>query len=147
MQIFERWGLHPQTPVPPAAGGFAPRPPKQPPIANFWLSAWWSVWQLNFELLPRNPHGKAGNEEKRKTISNCCFVVVIDVFYAHICSIGLRMPLTLTFVTCSLLVIYIKIFEWLTRKSFWFRNWPRRISVRIVGWSYNFLKYMNLSKN
>ena len=23
------------------------------------------VWQLNLELLPRNPHGKAGNEEKK----------------------------------------------------------------------------------
>ena len=22
------------------------------------------VWRLNLELLPRNPHGKAGNEEK-----------------------------------------------------------------------------------
>ena len=30
-KIFKRWGLRPQTPVPPAAGGFAPRPPKQPP--------------------------------------------------------------------------------------------------------------------
>ena len=30
-KIFERWGLRPQTPVPPAAGGIAPRPPKQPP--------------------------------------------------------------------------------------------------------------------
>ena len=52
-KIFERWGLRPHTPVPPAAGGFAPkpqppaaggfapRPPKQPPpIANFWLRAW-----------------------------------------------------------------------------------------------------------
>ena len=50
-KIFERWGLRPQTPVPPAAGGLppnpqppaaggeAPRPPKQPPIANFWLRA------------------------------------------------------------------------------------------------------------
>ena len=26
-KILEGWGLHPQTPVPPAAGGFAPRPP------------------------------------------------------------------------------------------------------------------------
>ena len=47
------WGLCPQTPSlrqlgalppdphwPPAAGGSAPRPPKQPPpIANFWLRA------------------------------------------------------------------------------------------------------------
>ena len=24
------------------------------------------VWQLNLELLPRNPHGKAGNEERRR---------------------------------------------------------------------------------
>ena len=30
-KIFKRWGLGPQTPVTPAAGGFAPRPPKQPP--------------------------------------------------------------------------------------------------------------------
>ena len=42
-KILERWELRPQTPVPPAAGGFAPkppasggwglnpRPPKQPP--------------------------------------------------------------------------------------------------------------------
>ena len=29
-KIFKRWGLRPQTPVPPAAGGFTPRPPKQP---------------------------------------------------------------------------------------------------------------------
>ena len=46
------WGLCPQTPSlrqlgasppgphwPPAAGGSAPRPPKQPPIADFWLRA------------------------------------------------------------------------------------------------------------
>ena len=65
-KIFERWGLRPQTPVPPAAGGFAPKPPASgswglrpqtpiglrrlgapppdpktaPPIANFWLRAW-----------------------------------------------------------------------------------------------------------
>ena len=26
-------------PQPPAAGGFAPRPSKQPPIVNFWLRA------------------------------------------------------------------------------------------------------------
>ena len=31
------WGLLLHFPVPPAAGGLAPRPPKQPPIANFWL--------------------------------------------------------------------------------------------------------------
>ena len=30
-KIFERWGLCPQSPVPSAAGGSAPRPPKQPP--------------------------------------------------------------------------------------------------------------------
>ena len=65
-KIFERWGLRPHTPVPPAAGGFAPKPPASggwglrpqtpiglrrlgappqtpktaPPIANFWLRAW-----------------------------------------------------------------------------------------------------------
>ena len=26
-KIFKRWGLRPLTPVPPAAGGFAPKPP------------------------------------------------------------------------------------------------------------------------
>ena len=26
-KIFERWGLRPHTPVPPAAGGFDPKPP------------------------------------------------------------------------------------------------------------------------
>ena len=26
-KIFERWGLRPQTPVPPAAGDFASKPP------------------------------------------------------------------------------------------------------------------------
>ena len=30
-KIFECWGLRPHTPVPPAAGGFVPKPPKQPP--------------------------------------------------------------------------------------------------------------------
>ena len=24
------------------------------------------VWRFNLELLPRNPHGKAGNEERRR---------------------------------------------------------------------------------
>ena len=52
-EIFKRWGLRPQTPVPPAAEGLAPRPlvasggwglrpqtPKTAPaIANFWLCA------------------------------------------------------------------------------------------------------------
>ena len=49
------WGLCPQTLVPPAAGdsppnpqppvagGYAPRPPKHPPIANFWLRACYKV--------------------------------------------------------------------------------------------------------
>ena len=68
-KIFERCGLRPQTSVPPAAGGFAPKPPassggrlrpqtpigfrrlgapppdspNSPPIANFWLRAWLTV--------------------------------------------------------------------------------------------------------
>ena len=35
-QIFERWGLRPKTPVPLAAGGFAPKPPDPhwPPAAG-----------------------------------------------------------------------------------------------------------------
>ena len=48
MQNFRALGLRPQTPVPPAAGVFAPKPPAsgswglrpQTPIANFWLRAW-----------------------------------------------------------------------------------------------------------
>ena len=31
MQNFKRWGLRLQIPVSPAAGGFAPRPPKTAP--------------------------------------------------------------------------------------------------------------------
>ena len=30
-QVFVCWMLRSQTPVPPAAGGFSPKPPKQPP--------------------------------------------------------------------------------------------------------------------
>ena len=58
------WGLCP--PQPPAAGGFAPRPPlasggwglrpqtpqTAPPIANFWLRAWWVVCLLHTNELP-----------------------------------------------------------------------------------------------
>ena len=69
MQNFLALGLRPQTPVPPAAGGFSPKPPtsggwglrpqtpigsrrlgapppdpqNSPPIANFWLRAWVQV--------------------------------------------------------------------------------------------------------
>ena len=54
-KIFKHWGLRPQTPVPPAAGGFAPRPPiasggwglcpqtpqhTAPSIPNFWQRAY-----------------------------------------------------------------------------------------------------------
>ena len=28
------------------------------------------VWQLNSSCCPRNPHGKAGNEERRKRLAN-----------------------------------------------------------------------------
>ena len=51
-KIFEHWGLRPQTPVPSAAEGLAPRPqltsggwglrtqaPQTAPIANFFLRA------------------------------------------------------------------------------------------------------------
>ena len=54
MPNFWALGAQPQTPVLPAAGGFAPRPPlasggwrlrpqtlkTAPPIVNFWLRAW-----------------------------------------------------------------------------------------------------------
>ena len=44
-----RWlGVRPQTPIwPLAAGGSALKPPKLPPIAGFWLRAWFQ------ELLPQ----------------------------------------------------------------------------------------------
>ena len=55
------WGLCPQTPSlrqlgasppnphwPPATGGGALRPPKQPPISNFWLRAWKRVTTVKF---------------------------------------------------------------------------------------------------
>ena len=71
MQNFLALRLRPQTPVPLAAGGFAPkpqspaaggfasrpplasggsapRPPKQPLIANFWLRAWQDQQFLRF---------------------------------------------------------------------------------------------------
>ena len=54
MQFFVCWGLSPQTPVPLAAGGFAPRPPKHLPIANHCLRAWcfYCYYQyLNCKLL------------------------------------------------------------------------------------------------
>ena len=53
-------GAPPPTPVPQAAGGFAPRPPKQPPIANFWLRACYfplpgpNHRQLNFNTKMQN---------------------------------------------------------------------------------------------
>ena len=34
-KIFERWGQSPRTPVPPAAGGLAPRLPNQLPHCEF----------------------------------------------------------------------------------------------------------------
>ena len=45
-KIFKRWGLRPQTPVPPAAGGFAPRPP----IA----SGSWGLCPQTPKTAPRN---------------------------------------------------------------------------------------------
>ena len=62
MQNFRALGASPPDPHwPPAAGGSAPRPPKQPPpIANFWLracvflghlSSLWSIWLIFYELV------------------------------------------------------------------------------------------------
>ena len=39
MQNFRALGAPPPDPQIPAAGGFAPRPSQQPPIANFWPRA------------------------------------------------------------------------------------------------------------
>ena len=36
------------------------------------------VWRLNLELLPRNPHGKAGNEERRE--ENLWTTILCDLF-------------------------------------------------------------------
>ena len=73
-KTFERWGLRPQTPVLPAAGGLAPHPSASgscslrpqplldfggwrlrpqtqklaPLIANFWLRAWFHFWWKPF---------------------------------------------------------------------------------------------------
>ena len=70
MQNFRALGAPPQTPVPPAAGGFASKPPasggwelrplwppaaggsalrplKSPPIVNFWLRVWlFQIWPI-----------------------------------------------------------------------------------------------------
>ena len=46
-KIFKRWGLCPQTPVPPAAGVSAPRPPQQPPqlrISSYVPAAFCTVY-------------------------------------------------------------------------------------------------------
>ena len=54
MQNFRALWLRPQTPVRPAAGGSASRPPKQPPpIANFWLRAWKYCQDNFFHFLSR----------------------------------------------------------------------------------------------
>ena len=49
-KIFERWGLRPHTPVPPAAGGFAPKPPdpqnSPPPLRISGYAPDYSVWVL-----------------------------------------------------------------------------------------------------
>ena len=73
MQNFRELEAPPQTPVPPATGGFAPKSPdphwrpaaqggapsrlKQPPIANFWLRACTqniNRWQAEVVLANQN---------------------------------------------------------------------------------------------
>ena len=55
-KIFKRWGLRPQTPVPPAAGGFAPKPP---------ASGGWG-------LRPQTPIGR--RPQTPKTAPRCEFL-------------------------------------------------------------------------
>ena len=81
MQNFRALGAPPPDPHwPPAAGGSDPRPPKQPPIANFWLRAWLrpqtpSLWQLG--ALPPNPIGLRrlrARPQTPKTAPHCEFL-------------------------------------------------------------------------
>ena len=58
MQNFRALGAFLPNPQPPAAGGFAPRPPNSPPIANFWLRTWAHASQ--FKFLPTNLNVQAG---------------------------------------------------------------------------------------
>ena len=51
-KIFERWGLRPQSPVPPAAGGFAPRLPAS---SSWGLSSQTPIGLRRLGALPPDP--------------------------------------------------------------------------------------------
>ena len=36
------------------------------------------VWRLNLELLSPNPHGKAGNEERRRCLKHCLIPIALS---------------------------------------------------------------------
>ena len=52
MQKIRSLRAPPQTPVPPAAGGFAPTPPKQPPQCEFLATPLLSVLVCYVRILP-----------------------------------------------------------------------------------------------
>ena len=49
---LRRLGALPPDPLPSMAEGFAPRPPKQPPISNFWLRTCFSILVCYARILP-----------------------------------------------------------------------------------------------
>ena len=85
-KIFERWGHRPQTPVPTAAGSFAPKPPSpaaggfvprpliQPPIANFWLYTCSQFYCATRESYPQ--------------VSKVAFRVLLSFATTYLCESG-----------------------------------------------------------
>ena len=65
MQNFRALGALPLTPVPPAAGGSAPRPPKQPPLRISGYAP--DCWVVLFASWEANEQFHACGIAKRKT--------------------------------------------------------------------------------
>ena len=80
-KIFERWGLRPQSPVPPAAGGFAPEPPasgagsfaSRPPLA----SGGWGLRPQNPKTAPHCEFLATRLREFTKLPTGLSFFVVV----------------------------------------------------------------------
>ena len=80
-KIFERWGLRPQAPVPPAAGGFAPEPPasgagsfaSRPPLA----SGGWGLRPQNLKTAPHCEFLATRLREFTKLPTGLSFFVVV----------------------------------------------------------------------
>ena len=64
-----------------AAGGEAPRPPKQPPIANFWLRAW--LQNCNVLTMMHYVHCFRNINNQSTAICRPIFSVDIEVEYFY----------------------------------------------------------------